>query len=86
MVEEDRRDAGRPRHEPTAPFAQGDRSRTAGSSPTSASSTTARCRDHFAIIPTLQAPKQPVARPSRSSTTWWSSASWRSSSRPPSTW
>jgi DNA topoisomerase-3 len=41
--------------------------------------------DHFAIIPTLQAPSG-CRRPSRNSTTWWCGASWRCSSRAPNTW
>ena len=45
----------------------------------------AKVSDHFAIIPTLQAPRA-CRRPSRSSTTWWCAASWRCSSRAPNTW
>ena len=45
----------------------------------------AKVSDHFAIIPTLQAPQRPVATPSRSCTTSWCGASCRCSSRAPNT-
>ena len=45
-----------------APFAQQAHRRQLRQAEASASSTTPRSRDHFAIIPTLQAPKRPVGR------------------------
>ncbi len=43
--------------------------RRTGSSPTAASSTTRRCPDHFAIIPTLQVPRDLERKRKPSSTT-----------------